>query len=121
MARRGTGGNPRWFVMGQVCVGATLAELAYSTASTRTAPRLITASRFRRDEISQGNPRSLRAHRRSVSKPARLHRPGRANAGKYEVWTGAESLVVARPAYGRHAGLNAPRSIRAKTLRGLPE
>ncbi len=58
-------GDPRWFVMGQVCVarafrGMGIFDGLYHQLRKTYAPRFD----FTVTEISQRNPRSLRAHRR---------------------------------------------------------
>lgn len=58
-------GNPRWFVMGQVCVarafrGMGVFDGLYQQLRQAYAPQFD----FTVTEISQRNPRSLRAHRR---------------------------------------------------------
>lgn len=58
-------GNPRWFVMGQVCVarefrGSGVFDGLYQQLRTTYAPQFD----FVVTEIAQRNPRSLRAHRR---------------------------------------------------------
>ena len=58
-------GNPRWFVMGQVCVardfrGMGVFDGLYHELRRACAPQFD----FTVTEISQRNPRSLRAHRR---------------------------------------------------------
>jgi hypothetical protein len=58
-------GNPRWFVMGQVCVarefrGMGVFDGLYAQLRAAYSPRFD----FVVTEISQRNPRSLRAHRR---------------------------------------------------------
>ena len=58
-------GNPRWFVMGQVCVarafrGQGVFDGLYHELRRAYAPRFD----FTVTEISRRNPRSLRAHRR---------------------------------------------------------
>lgn len=58
-------GNPRWFVMGQVCVAREFRGLGVFDGLYRQLREMYSPQfDFVVTEISQRNPRSLRAHRR---------------------------------------------------------
>lgn len=67
-------GDPRWFVMGQVCVAAGFRGLGVFDGlyrHLRTTCR--TSFDFVVTEISHGNPRSLRAHQRVGFRTVHVH------------------------------------------------
>jgi hypothetical protein len=85
LAWRGTplAGNPRWFVMGQVCVarefrGQGVFDGVYRKLRDAYAPRFD----FVVTEISQRNARSMRAHRRVGFETLHVHRDASAD----EMW-----------------------------------
>lgn len=58
-------GNPRWFVMGQVCVARDFRGMGVFDGLYRELRRAYSGEfDFTVTEVSQRNPRSLRAHRR---------------------------------------------------------
>lgn len=76
-------GNPRWFVMGQVCVahafrGMGVFDGLYHQLRRAYAPQFD----FTVTEISQRNPRSLRAHRRVGFETLHVYRDPAAD----EIW-----------------------------------
>jgi hypothetical protein len=76
-------GDPRWFVMGQVCVardfrGMGVFDGLYRRLRETYAPQFD----FTVTEISQRNPRSLRAHRRVGFETLHVYRDAAAD----EVW-----------------------------------
>lgn len=81
-------GNPRWFVMGQVCVarafrGAGVFDGLYHRLRDTYAPRFD----FTVTEISHRNPRSLRAHRRLGFETLHVYRePGSEETWEVVVW-----------------------------------
>lgn len=76
-------GNPRWFVMGQVCVARDFRGSGVFDGLYRHLRATCSAGfDFVVTEISQRNPRSLRAHRRVGFDTLHSH----ADEGSGEVW-----------------------------------
>lgn len=67
-------GNPRWFVMGQVCVAREFRGMGVFDGLYHELRRAYAAQfDFTVTEISQRNPRSLRAHRRVGFETLHVH------------------------------------------------
>ena len=68
------GGNPRWFVMGQICIadayrGAGIFDGLYRTMAETYGDRFD----FTVTEVAARNPRSLRAHARAGFRPLHVY------------------------------------------------
>ncbi len=77
--------NPRWFVMGQVCVARGFRGMAVFDGIYHELRRVYSPQfDFVVTEISQRNPRSLNAHKRVGFKPLHVY-PDPATAEMWEV------------------------------------